>query len=54
MSNDSQLELVMYNSPIGAFKRVGPPTYAELQERRQFYHAFERSLNRFKLTIFGR
>lgn len=36
---------VFFNSPFGAFSRVGPPTLKELIERREHLHKIGKALN---------
>ena len=36
------LERVVFNSPLGVYRKVGPPTFREFQERRIFNASLER------------
>ncbi len=40
----------VYNSPLGAFVLVGPPTFEQLQERRLFVLRFEIAMSK---AIYG-
>lgn len=46
VASKSLMESFLFNSPIGAYKKIGPPQYSELQERRAHMRMMQRIVGR--------
>ena len=50
MKSEERFNRAVYNSPLGAFVLVRPPTFEQLQERRLFVLRFEIAMSK---VIYG-